>query len=91
MLFKKVMLSSALALMVICHAAEAGASDRPFRILHIMSYHAPWEWTDDQFRGFKDGLKDVNVEYRVFQMDTKRRSSEAWKKKVDRRRIQPHD
>jgi hypothetical protein len=25
---------------------------RPFKILHVMSYHSPWEWTDKQFEGF---------------------------------------
>jgi len=53
-----------------------------FKILHIMSYHSPWKWTDDQFDGFKDGLNYSNVEYYVFQMDTKRNSSEEWKEKV---------
>ena len=46
-----------------------------FRILHIMSYHSPWRWTDGQLQGFKDALKDLNVEYNVFQMDTKRNNS----------------
>ena len=30
-----------------------------------MSYHSPWEWTDEQFNGFKDPLKDLNIEYEV--------------------------
>ncbi|MBW2984316.1 hypothetical protein KY361_04330 [Candidatus Woesearchaeota archaeon] len=56
--------------------------EKTFKILHIMSYHAPWKWTDDQLQGFKDGLGDLNVEYKVFQMDTKRKSSEEWKQQV---------
>ena len=55
-----------------------------FKVLHIMSYHSPWEWTDEQFRGFKDALKGVEIEYKVFQMDTKRNSSPEWKEKVAR-------
>jgi ABC-type uncharacterized transport system substrate-binding protein len=55
-----------------------------WKILHIMSYHSPWEWTDDQLRGFKEGLKGLDVEYRIFQMDTKRNSSEDWQQKVGR-------
>ena len=47
-----------------------------------MSYHSPWKWTDDQLDGFKDGLDYSNVEYYVFQMDTKRNSSEEWKEKI---------
>lgn len=44
----------------------------PFRILHLMSYHADWEWNIDQFQGFKDALDGVDIEYRVFEMNTKR-------------------
>jgi ABC-type uncharacterized transport system substrate-binding protein len=49
-----------------------------------MSYHSPWKWTDDQFRGFKDGLKDMNVQYRVLQMDCKRKGSTSHKQAVSR-------
>lgn len=51
-------------------AAEKKAS----RILHIMSYHSPWRWTDRQLEGFKEELKGVEATYEVFQMDTKRHS-----------------
>jgi ABC-type uncharacterized transport system substrate-binding protein len=44
-----------------------------------MSYHAPWEWTDNQLNGFKDGLKDLDIEYKVLQIDAKRRNSPEWK------------
>lgn len=47
-----------------------------------MSYHSPWKWTDDQFNGFKSVLSDVDVEYQVVQMDTKRNSDETWKHKI---------
>ena len=57
-------------------------STRRYKILHVMSYHAPWKWTDDQFNGFKYALRDLDVEYRVFQMDTKRHSTEEWKEQV---------
>lgn len=66
-------------------AGLAGTGDplkAKWKILHIMSYHAPWKWTDDQFNGFKDALKGLDIEYKVFQMDTKRKSSEEWKQKV---------
>ncbi|MFA5156635.1 MAG: ABC transporter substrate binding protein [Candidatus Omnitrophota bacterium] len=65
------------------HPANAqAAGKKKFKILHIMSYHSPWEWTDDQLIGFKEQLKDLDVEYKVFQMDTKRKSSEEWKEVV---------
>ena len=53
-------------------------SNKKWKILHIMSYHSPWKWTDEQFNGFKDALKGVDVEYKVFQMDTKHKSSKEW-------------
>lgn len=65
---------------------ELSASDsvpaRQWKILHVMSYHLPWEWTETQFSGFKEALGDLNVEYRVFQMDTKKNSSEQGKEKM---------
>jgi len=53
-----------------------------FKVLHIMSYHADWVWNQDQFKGFKDALEGVDIEYKVFEMDTKRRSSEEWMEKA---------
>ncbi|MGE3538060.1 MAG: ABC transporter substrate-binding protein [Candidatus Tectimicrobiota bacterium] len=49
-----------------------------------MSYHAPWEWTDEQLRGFQEPLKGLPIEYKIFQMDTKNNSSSAWKEEVGR-------
>ena len=62
----------------------ADAAKGKVKILHIMSYHSPWEWTDEQLRGFKEVLAGVDAEFRVFQMDTKRKSSPEWKEKVAR-------
>jgi ABC-type uncharacterized transport system substrate-binding protein len=63
---------------------EAEGAGRRFKILHVMSYHSPWEWTDEQLRGFKEALTGVDVEYRVFRMDTRRQSSPEWKARVAR-------
>lgn len=54
-------------------------SKNKWKILHIMSYHSPWKWTDDQFNGFKSALKGLDIEYKVFQMDTKQENTEEWK------------
>ena len=51
--------------------------NKHFKVLYIMSYHSPWEWTDTMFEGFKDALQSYNIEYKTFQLDTKRRSSES--------------
>jgi len=53
---------------------------KKFKILHVMSYHLPWVWNQDQLNGFKDALRGMNVEYKVFQMDTKRHNSEEWRR-----------
>jgi ABC-type uncharacterized transport system substrate-binding protein len=62
----------------------ADLAQKKWKILHIMSYHSPWKWTDGQLNGFKDALRDLNIEYKVFQMDLKRRTDPAWKRKVSR-------
>lgn len=63
-------------------AEKSKLPEKKWKILHIMSYHSPWEWTDEQLRGFKDALKGLDIEYEVFQMDTKRKSSKEWKEEV---------
>lgn len=63
-------------------AESAQVPAQKFKILHIMSYHSPWEWTDSQFSGFKSALKDLDVEYKVIQMDTKHNNTDEWKKQV---------
>ena len=60
------------------------AAGRPPRILHVMSYHSPWRWTDGQLEGFKVGLGEPRAEFRVFQMDTKRRSRPEQKEQAGR-------
>jgi hypothetical protein len=55
---------------------------KKFKVLHIMSYHADWVWNVDQLNGFKQGLEGLDVEYKVFEMDTKRQDSEEWKEQV---------
>ena len=55
---------------------------KKYKILHVMSYHSPWEWTDTQLEGFKAALEDLNVQYDVIQMDTKRKSDEPWKEQI---------
>ena len=62
-------------------AADVVRQTKEYRILHVMSYHSPWRWTDRQFEAFKDELKGVKASYEVFQMDTKRNSSPEQKEK----------
>jgi ABC-type uncharacterized transport system substrate-binding protein len=57
--------------------SEAEAQEK-FKVLHIMSYDSSWVWNQDQLNGFKEALKDLDVEYKVLEMDTKRNSSPEW-------------
>ena len=36
--------------------ATTNLPDKNYRILHVMSYHSPWEWTDTLFSGFQSAL-----------------------------------
>ncbi len=47
---------------------------RELKILHVMSHHSPWRWTDGQLQGFKDGLA-APAQFKVFQIDAKRQST----------------
>ncbi|SFR63666.1 ABC transporter substrate-binding protein [Anaeromicropila populeti] len=64
--------------------SEEGNSmpEKTFKILHIMSYQMSWEWTESQFKGFQDAMADVNVDYEVFSLDAKNKSTKAWMEKA---------
>jgi ABC-type uncharacterized transport system substrate-binding protein len=64
--------------------ARSDHAKKKWKILHIMSYHSPWKWTDGQLEGFKAALQGLDIEYQVFQLDMKRRTDKAWKKAVSR-------
>ncbi len=57
---------------------RARASAAP-RIAHVMSFDSPWRWTDGQLSGFREALALPGADIRVFQMDTKRHSSDEAK------------
>lgn len=78
-------LAAILAVLSMCSvAADAQPPARPYRILHVMSYHSPWRWTDGQLQGFQEAMAGVPAEYRVFQMDTKRHSTPEAKEAAGR-------
>lgn len=64
-------------LMTLLFSSAAVAANKPLRILHVMSYHQGWVWNVDQLQGFKDGMGDLDVEYKVVELDTKRASAPA--------------
>lgn len=73
-----VILGSLWLSVIVTNPAEAAT----FKVLHIMSYDSSWAWNQEQLDGFKKGLEGVDVEYNVFEMDTKRNSSKEWFEKV---------
>ena len=62
--------------LIVCTAFPLAtiAEEPSYRILHVMSYHQSWKWNSEQLKGFKDGVGDLNVEYKIIELDTKRQS-----------------
>jgi len=60
-----------------CFLSAQSLPNPQFKILHVMSYHQDWIWNSEQLQGFKDGVGDLNVEYKVVELDTKRNSAPA--------------
>ncbi|MBE5866416.1 MAG: hypothetical protein E7292_09440 [Lachnospiraceae bacterium] len=58
---------------------DADKPQETFEVLHIMSYHEGWEWTEMQLQGFKDGLGDCEVEYTVKAMDCKNHADDEYR------------
>lgn len=75
--FRRLLAASLLSWAGVAAAQPPAATAAPVRILHVMSYHSPWRWTDGQLEGFKAGLGDLKAEYKIFQLDTKRHSAPA--------------
>lgn len=58
---------------------ETSISNETYEVLHIMSYHEGWEWTETQFQGFKDALSECDVEYTVMAMDCKNHADDEYR------------
>lgn len=67
-----------------CSLAAPAGEKKEFKILHIMSYHSPWRWTDRQWEGFQDELQGIRIATELFQMDTKRNSAREDKERKGR-------
>lgn len=52
------------------------------KVLYIDSYHSGYAWSDGITRGIQDTLQGKNVELRIFRMDTKRNTEDAFKKQA---------
>lgn len=58
---------------------ESAKQSEKMHVLHIMSYHEGWEWTEAQFQGFKDALNVSDIEYTVKAMDCKNHADEEYR------------
>ena len=63
------------------------APPRSFKILHVMSYHTPWEWTETQFNGFKEALRGLDVTYQVVEMDANRNNNKEWIRQISQKAL----
>jgi ABC-type uncharacterized transport system substrate-binding protein len=59
-------------------ASDSLATPVPHHIVEVISYHRPWRWTDDQIRGFQDGLADPGARFTEFQLHAKQNNSVEW-------------
>ncbi len=66
-----------LLLVSVLGCAKAGK-----KVLLVFSYHPEYPLVVEETRGVKDALKDKGIEIREFYLDTKRKTSPEWKKKV---------
>lgn len=57
------------------------------RILWVSSYHEGYETHDDEERGIRTVLKNTGVDFRIFEMDTKRNDSEDFAKQAGLRAL----
>jgi ABC-type uncharacterized transport system substrate-binding protein len=55
------------------------------RVLLVHSYHPSYSWTADVTEGARLVLENSGVRLRILHMDTKRRTSEAWKHEAGRK------
>ncbi len=51
-------------------------------ILSIDSYHAGYSWSDGITRGVQETLKDTGIDLRIHRMDTKRNTSEEFRRQA---------
>jgi ABC-type uncharacterized transport system substrate-binding protein len=74
--------SAILALLMTASVASASK-----RVLYIDSYHKGFDWSDGITRAIEATLKNKDVELRIFRMDTKRNTSEDFKKEAARKAV----
>ena len=57
------------------------------KVLYIDSYHEGYEWSDGITQSIKMALEDKDIDLRIFRMDSKRNTSEEFKKRSARKAV----
>jgi ABC-type uncharacterized transport system substrate-binding protein len=78
--FLVTLMSLAFVLSICMPSLAAGLAGK--KVLFVDSYHEGYAWSDGITAGIKTGLKDSGVELKVFRMDTKRNTDDAFKKEA---------
>jgi len=67
---------------VLLLVSMVGGAQARHKVLLVFSYHPEYSWVIEETRGVEDVLKDKGITTEKFYLDTKRKTSEEWKKKV---------
>jgi ABC-type uncharacterized transport system substrate-binding protein len=66
--------------LLIMAAGMAFSAQAAKRVLYVDSYHEGYEWSDGVTEGIRSVLNNADVNLKIFRMDTKRNTDEAYKK-----------
>lgn len=71
-----------LVLLILFSSADtiAGGTYAGKKVLYVDSYHAGYAWSDGIASGIRETFKDTGIELKRIEMDTKRNTSEEFKK-----------
>lgn len=73
---------SALSVILIVILSSCNQHECPKRVIMVFSYHPEYSWVEEENEGVMEVFKDHNIEFKRFYMDTKRKTSAAWKQKM---------
>lgn len=62
--------------------SAAAPTAMPRRVLLVESYHAEYPWVAAIDQGVGERLRQANIPFEVFYMDTKRKTDDAWKREA---------
>ena len=71
-----------IASIILLVVAISGCAKPSEKVLLIFSYHPDYVWVIEETRGAEGVLRDKGVQIEKFYLDTKRKTTPEWKKKV---------